>query len=79
MLELKEAEFQFKHKGKVHTMNELSVKDLEVLEKKALTEGYTEMKFLKDMLLACGLSVELVEQLTIRQMKQITEAYKEAK
>jgi len=81
MLDLDEIKktFQFKLKGETYSLKELTVGDLEKLEKKATVKNYTELNFYMDLMEIAGLERSIAKSLTMPQLKKLSEGLKDAK
>jgi hypothetical protein len=79
MLELKELEVKFKFKGEEYSINELTVGDLENLEKEVKNEDMTEVGLYRKMMKLAGLDEKVANQLSLRHLKQLAEAINKEK
>lgn len=79
MLDLEKATIEIKFNGVVYSIKEPTVEIFEKLEEYAKKKESSEIGFYKEMMLHCELPIEVVNQLSLRQLKLIMEKIKEVK
>lgn len=77
-VDLRRAELQFELEGETHTLRELTVGQLKELLKKS-SNNESELDLYREMMMLGGLRGDVVDMLTINNMKQLAQALSEAK
>ncbi len=79
MYEVEEKVFKFKFKGEIHTLREITVGELEELERKIKEEDVTEIAMQLEIARLAGLSGDIARTMSLSQLQALAKKMNEAK